>query len=523
MTRKSPRSPTRLVRAAVVMAGLGLVPACGDDAPTTPPRTGIIEGQVSDGAPLSSLGLQVVAEGLHAGQPLRVTAEVDDDGRYTLAVPDGAVVVYLDSSLRLYHRTTGLTANGAEADTLRVAGGTHRVDFVCGRVRAAIDLSPAVRSGWWRCEIHPEDRAEATVAAQQIPAAALLVADLRCVPPGRYRLGLRSEHFGQVYLPPTFDFAGAAVIEVAAGELTDHVSQLAGVATLEGSVTGSWQALGLDPPEVRAYYSPEDHVGMLTSPDGSFAMRMLAGEAYRIEVNIGGVSQWLGGRSYATATSYPLLPGQTVSGIDHLESGLECIYSPTSLPPTYLDDVTLLDDDGNARTLVVVGGRVVAANLQPGPVTLRLSAWDRRALWLPQYWDRRATSQAADPIAIPDGGQVAQVMVTLEKGGRILGRLRDAAGNVPDPATLFVVVHAATDSLGVHAIYTNQDFVAGLFDATSGAYLLTRLADGQYRLRAHIGQDPWIWWPGRAAWDSAGVIGIADHADVPGIDWNLPR
>jgi hypothetical protein len=85
-----------------------------------------------------------------------------------------------------------------------------------------------------------------------------------------------------------------------------------------------------------------------------------------------------------------------------------------------------------------------------------------------------------------------------------------------------MLVYAAEDSVGIRAVFTNRDFESGLLDPPTGDYMLTQLADGRYRVRAHLGTSAWTWWPGRASWDSAGVIAIEDHADAAGVDWRLP-
>ncbi len=384
-------------------------------------------------------------------------------------------------------------------------------------------LAPSVRSGWWRFRLLPASDPDWAVADQQLDAAEVLAGSLRFVPPGRYVVALRSQEFGQIYLPPTFDIGKADVVEVVVGGEARLASEITGLAELEGSVTGSWQALDMDEPEVRAYFTPEDWASTTTDPSGRFALRLLAAGIFRLEVRIGGISRWIGGDDFNSATAYPVAPGESVEGISHVESGLECVFSPDGLPPTYLYEVYLVDEYGINLPVNAFGGPVRVANLAPGTVSLRLSTWDRRATWLPQFWDRKPSLRTADPIVIPGGGGVAHVTATLQKGGRIMGRLRDANGLVPNPSRLFALVHAADDSLRILAVYTNQDFASGLLDIDTGDYMLTQLTDGRYRLRAHLGNDPWTWWPGRASWDSAGVITVEDLADVTGIDWQLRR
>lgn len=507
---------------AAGLATISWLSSCREDSPTPPEvEFAIIQGTAFDGLPILPDSLEVVARNVGPGNSDQVRGPVAPDGSYALTVPRGNYVLYLDAAPAVYYSLAGPTLQPAEADTIRANADVFPADLACGRARIEVSVPPAMRIGRWSVRLQVQNAAPWVVVGPSQDAAATVAAEFRLLPPSRYVVQLRSEFFGDVFLPPTLEFAEAAPLEVTTGNEARQLSALTGVATLEGRVSGSWQELELGRPDVRAYFTPDDMIATTTTATGSFALQSLAAATFRFEVNIGGVTRWIGGDDYASATAYPVAPGETITEIVHLESGLECRFSPLGEAPAYLYDVSLVEASGFTLPVVARDGQVRVANLAPGAIYLHLSTWSHRATWLPQYWDRKPALQYADAITIPTGGRVARVTATLERGGRIFGRLLDADDQVPDPENLFVLVHAADDSFHVQAFYSNQDFVSDLFDPATGDYTLTQLPDGQYRLRALAGGDRWTWWPGRAAWDSAGVVTIANHADVAGIDWHL--
>ena len=251
-------------------------------------------------------------------------------------------------------------------------------------------------------------------------------------------------------------------------------------------------------------------------------MPFLASGTFRLRVFIGDVSRWIGGDNYDAATLFVLEPGQDMTGISHVESGLECVFDPAGPLPDTQYDVILRTATSVFYNNSCEGTVLRFANLVPGDIYLKIDGWGMRDVWLSQHWDRRASPEEADPITIPPGGGVANVTVTLVQGARVFGRLLDVQGRPLSPGEMFLMVYATDDSVDVVNLYTDWDFSVALYNVGNGDYVLTQLRDGQYKMRAHVGDNPWIWWPGRAAWDSAGVFTIENATDLSGIDWRLP-
>jgi hypothetical protein len=68
-----------------------------------------------------------------------------------------------------------------------------------------------------------------------------------------------------------------------------------------------------------------------------------------------------------------------------------------------------------------------------------------------------------------------------------------------------------------------EDWDAGDVDEARRTYAIRGLADGDYHLGIHYGEDRVWWYPGTLDAAGAGVLSIAGHADLAGIDWFCPR
>ena len=136
------------------------------------------------------------------------------------------------------------------------------------------------------------------------------------------------------------------------------------------------------------------------------------------------------GTDFDSATIFDFETGDAVTGITHVESGLECVL--TGVLDGYGAHVTVYDDQRDyLATLWSEGDTLRISNLRPGPVYLSMRPGSGASLWLPQYFDRRDSLAVADPVLIPPDGQIAHGAVTLVTGGRIRGRVLDTMGRPP--------------------------------------------------------------------------------------------
>lgn len=511
-----------LATAIVVLTTAG----CDEEPLRFPPdQIGVIRGRIHDGGELDPDGLVVIAESPSGVVPyVRITAQPDEDGRFCFTVPEGQTLVFLDGPNpgRAYWRADGPTPHSQEAERIEIGGGVHELDFPCGRVRIHVALPPAAVAGFWEVSLVRDDDPGFAVARRTLQGEENLDVTFSLVLPGRYFLRIKSQEHSAVFAPATYDTAAADVVAVRADELTQYDATLADVATLSGTITGSWRGLGFGRPDVRVYFEDRVVASTRTDSTGAFSVDLLAGGNVRLEVVIGGVRRWIGGDDFATATLFALALGQQTTGITHVESGLVCEFSAAGVMPQWRCDVVLRSSSREICDIEIMPGDGFAlANLAPGDVYLWVDGWGMTEVWFPQYWDRRENREDADPIAIPGGGGVAHVTMTLEQGARVFGRLLDVQGEPLETDDLYLMVYAVTDSFNLRHLYTNRDFGGRLYDEDTGDYELTQLRDGQYKMRARAGGPAWTWWPGRACWDSAGAFTIENLADLHGVDWRL--
>lgn len=502
---------------APLLALLATGGGCEQDHPVlTPLRGGTIRGFVHDGAAFED-PLPVVARSVGTGTQIEVEDYVDLDGHFVLNVPNGRYVVYFrpEGYGSIYYRDGGPVPRSAYADTVHVAGDEHDLVFPCGRVTFDLDLPAAVDGEYMYCSVATlgENWLAREVGGR---VADGLRVEVRFVPPGSYVLVLKGGGFPYTYLPPTLDREAAGVVEVVAGQELVQTGSIGALATIAGSVTGSWQTFGRSRPRVHALVGDHWIDDMEVSDDGSFAFQFLAGGPMRLQVRIGDVYRWIGGDDAETATVFALETGGAITGIADVESGLECrLTGDTDGWGAFAD---LYDDQGRRLGWSSSGGDTLrVSNLRPGNVYLQLSTRTSASIWLPQFYDRQDSLAVADPITIPPDGQIAAAVAVLVRGGRIRGRILDVMGLPPRWHDLTIGLYAGDDSL-----VTIRDLYRGsyIYDELTGDYVINQVPDGIYKLRARDKQA-WTWWPHHASFAAGGTVTVENHAEVDGVDWHL--
>jgi hypothetical protein len=514
------------VCAAATVVLLLIATGC-DEEPMDPGpgRVGVIHGRIHDGRTVDFTGFAVRARSPYGAAPrVEIQTVPDDDGHFALVVPAGPVIVSVTGPNvnTMYWDDAGVTLDWDEAQIIDVGGGTRQIDIACGRVSAHVELPPGQARAFWGVRLVRRDRINSSSVSRHSWIEDAIDVDWPMIPPGEYFLKVESPQDCEVFLPACFDTAAAELLTVRAEEETRHESAISSLATLSGTVTGSWQVLGFSPPTVAAYYGTDSVVSAMAAADGSFSLSLLAGGEFHLSVAIGGLGRWVGGADLETATTFAVAAGQELSGIVYTESGLRCAIDPAGEVPVTGYQASLMSASGPIWIRSYQGSSFGVANLPPGDLTLRIAPTSVREIWLPQYWDRQSAAQDADPITIPGGGGVADVSVHLLRGGRILGRILDVDGQPPSPEEIYAMIYTLADSVHEYQLYTNRRFQYDIYDEATGDYFLTQLDGGPYKLRLHLSGQPWLWWPTRASWDSATVITIEDATDRTGIDWRLP-
>jgi hypothetical protein len=548
--------------------GAALGSGCQDDSDRgscpSPESVGRIEGAVDLEESSLPISATVMASSVEDhGSHYFDQAEVDSTGVYGLDLPDGAYRLSVrlvlqvndggccgegDSQVYAYGwSSAGPRLLGEAPETLRVdssAPAPLRADFHFSGLHARINLPVAFEHETVRIHLQLQDPPATSDGSYYANYGKAPVvggqADFRIagIYPGRYTAMISISHSGTVerfWMPATRREQEARIFEVDAdqpGELTASFDQPP--ARLEGEILGSWQAMGLDPPSVTLFDQDSSIVATEESinPSGRFEFDLCVPGRVRACVGMEGVNRWIGGADFDSATEYELRPGETISHVRIVESGLFLeVHAPSSgNAGGILRLVDASDSTFVAEKWFSSDDRLQGfPNLEPGTYLLRIEpAWPLAADWLPQWFDGAAGPESAQRITIAESGQVVPLLLTLERGGSIAGgALRDSAG---ESYVVFVFVTPGDVRRQWGAVgpdtWTSGDrynFVArGLPDGDWKVGIWAcKYSDYEGRPR-DIPPDT-VWYPGTTDWDVASIIRINDHEDVRGVDIALPR
>ena len=231
------------------------------------------------------------------------------------------------------------------------------------------------------------------------------------------------------------------------------------------------------------------------------------------------LERWFGGSDEQTARVFDLQPGDRITDVDIVESGVEVSLSGEGPGLIHGLDVRILD----ASDAVVYSGTPYDSSfrisgLDSGTYRLQASGTCVDQNWEPQWYGGDSSPGSAAPIEL-GAGELRAVSMTLVAGGSISGSIVDPSTNGPGAyCGLF-------DSEGEPLCSRFGTWYAWEED---GAFHYPGLADGDYYLALRNHNDPengpW-WYPGTATLEEAVPITITDHADVTGIVWTavLPR
>jgi hypothetical protein len=281
---------------------------------------------------------------------------------------------------------------------------------------------------------------------------------------------------------------------------------------LRGTIRGSWQELDLSPPWLTLFDEDSTDVSFnIADAEGNFALWIFAPVRGKASIHVGGVQRWHGGDNFGDATEFSLEPGRTTE-IEIVESGIAG-YMNRAIGPHDRPRVWIGDAAGATIGLAVAEegrGFFRFANLVPGSYTLY---FEGGPAWITQWYGGSEDVEGALPVEISEVGEVVRVDAELDDGGSLTGQVLDPAGD-PLLGVRAYVVRADADPQDRY----RQDTSAG----AEGSFHMAVLPDGDYKLGARSFRYGEIWYPGVAAWDSAGVITLDGHPDLTGFTIRFP-
>lgn len=541
MKRKTTFLAILLAATFLLLAGAG----CDDPVdPRDHATAGRLRGRVVTGADPRVATILATRVNDPASGSNDFLAHPNDEGRFSLDLPPGDYVVRLrpteDSYDTYDYSHRGLGYGQFEPDTLTIRAGESPpdIDFELGSITVHLDLprSPANRKGGVYLFLRDEPETEYGlhylnfIDQPLVEGRASIL--LPGVAPGDYRImiatgeyvyGCREECLAETFwMPLVADSAGAPWYEVQTGAMLDLTCTVpTESARIEGKVTGAWLDFGMSTPPEVSVVSPDSVVlidGRPTGSGGDFSFDFNLPRPVKLLVSHEGVDQYVGGPAFGDATVFDLVAGETIAGVELVQSGLRLdardkdifIYGPT---------VTIHDPD-DLRVLAVADWRngpgelAGITNLWPGEFLLHLGPGPfhfGRLDWRPQWFDRADDPGNAVPVVIDHAGQVVRLDVTLEKGGVMSGRLD------PLPEDFLyrdvVLVNANDDIVVSEAfVYMSNTFrFRGLPDGTYKVGATPEDSRSDLRVPAPEGT---VWYPGTTDWSQAQVIGIVDASEV---------
>lgn len=523
-----------------------IVTGCSEDAdapcrPEVP--SGRIEGTVRLGSrPISGV---VRATRIPVGGQNEAVMDAEPDpstGVYALNVPAGRYVI--DWNRKYEYSASGLRYGDLPPDTVWVDDPARPliVDFNLATLRAHLTLSSRLDGEYVYLYLYlkgarpPEPwhtyvrggSAEIEEGTADITIPGVL--------PGAYKVELvigkriymcycpyDGEH---LWVPGVQDSSQSPWVEVGVDQAVDVSAEIdSEPARIEGQVLGAWLQIGSFQAPTIALIEPDSTVvmgGREIEDDGSFGVDIYLPRPVKVLVEQEGIEQWIGGSTFAEAQTFDLERGHTVSGIQFTQSGLRLDLTDESVLPMDIR-VRLFDaDDGRTVAewtpmIMPPGGVLRICNLRPGRYLMHLKPdYSFTGGWLPQWYDRADTPEAAQIIVIEGEGSVVQLPVVLERGGLVRGHVLDRDGSSSD---FYIFVTRAGDQAAWGTAFASDPTLE---------FEIQGLPDGDWKVGAWrqpaVHQYPdeppaaTIWYPGTTDWETAGSISISQSSDVTGIE-----
>jgi len=247
--------------------------------------------------------------------------------------------------------------------------------------------------------------------------------------------------------------------------------------------------------------------------DGSFTCHLLVPQPVRLRVSNDGIYNWIGGDSFETAQVFELEPESHVTGVSFVGSGIRVLLTDPEDQIIDRHSTYLYDAAGNVlNRFTHYENPATICNLQPGDYLVRVDGHCEGEPWTAQWFDGAETIETATPIELAEG-ELRDIEIVLAEGGAIQGVVLAPDGLPPE-----IIACGLFDAQG-ESICPDGD-TWRLFE--DGAFSLTGLPDGEYRLAVAISHGtPW-WYPGTLDFVDSIPFTIDDHATVSDIEFHLP-
>lgn len=349
--------------------------------------------------------------------------------------------------------------------------------------------------------------------------------------PGQYRVQFDAADAAEPLLAEWFDgardFYDAQLVTVSDGAVTTADASLQAPASVSGTVIGDDSLLPIEGVGVTAYRVSSSGdawaADAATDVDGGYELTGLWPGTYRIafEPTSGWVPESWDDADAASATLLTLSAGETLTGIDAAlaEAGVisGTVTDPEGRPVAQATVFAHLASGGAVaeapRTTTDENGAFVLRGLDPEAYVVEFQAPYESEL-RGEWWDDSPTRAEAEVIELFDRS-MAGVDAQLARGGVISGTVREASGPIDH---LPVSAFPADCSDPVEPLVTYTD--------AAGAYALTGLAAGEYRIR--FGDPETIptglaarWWNGATECAASAVVTVTGAATVGDIDATL--
>jgi hypothetical protein len=217
----------------------------------------------------------------------------------------------------------------------------------------------------------------------------------------------------------------------------------------------------------------------------------------------------VGGADQAAARVFDIRPGDRLTGVDLVGSGIALRLSGpgefSDHDPAYI----LRTEDGVQIDFPSSYGGKALCNLAPGRYYLGADGTCANQPWAPMWFGGSEDFAGATPIDLATG-ELRAITLDLVTGGRIEGRLQDAAG-----ANLTSAWYRLCDLDG-------NPLCRSISSSLNGRLVLPGLADGSYLVFGLGDGVAGSFYPGVQDPAAATPIVIADHGLATDIIWRAP-
>ena len=302
---------------------------------------------------------------------------------------------------------------------------------------------------------------------------------------GGYTVGFfpdQGKNYLSQYYDGQSDQANANTVNVSAGTVTQGVNaQLDVGGTITGHVTSASDGVSLQGIEVTAFGDTGSGYGTATTDaQGDYTIVGLPDDSYTVSFYSSDGSyvseEYNNQPTFQTPDLVPVTTGNESSGIDAaLEPAARLSGKVTDASSdTQLHGIEAIayDPDGNAVAWADTDetGAYTLGSLPAG--TYRVGFFDvSGAGYVPQFYNGKPTLQSADTISANAGQNIGGIDAAMQSGGKITGTVTDAQ------------THAPVAFSSVYVYDSNGAFVAGTSTGSDGAYTLSSLPTGSYRVQ----------------------------------------